>query len=133
MIEISTDKNILDINYIHQFLINSYWAKDRTIEQMQESINNSLCFGMYVNGKQIGFARVITDKILFSYLADVFIDEAYQGKKNGEKLLTEIYNHNDLQNVSTHYLITKDAQTFYSKFGFEEYPTPDRFMIKRTK
>ena len=131
MITISTDKNLLDIAYIHQFLNNTYWANGRTMEKVQGSINNSLCFGMYLNGKQIGFARIVTDTVLFSYLADVFIDDKHQGKLYGENLLTEIYNHIDLKNVSTHYLITKDAQTFYTKLGFSEYPTPDRFMIKR--
>lgn len=131
MIKISTDKELLDLNHIYQFLSNTYWAGERTLKQIKESIDNSLCFGMYLNEEQIGFARIITDKVVFSYLLDVFIDEKFQGKDYGKKLLTEIYNHNDLIHVRSHYLHTKDAQRFYSKFGFEIYGTPEKFMIKK--
>ncbi len=131
MIEISTDKHRLNIDYIFSFLSQSYWANKRTIEQVKESINNSLCFGMYKEGKQIGFARVITDKVVSSYLMDVFIDEKHQHQGYGEQLIRYIYQHEDLMQVKSHYLITKDAQTFYHKFGFKVYPTPEKFMIKR--
>lgn len=131
MIEINTDRNLLNVKYIQQFLSNTYWANKRTLKQVQESINNSLCFGIYLNKIQIGFARIVTDKVVFSYLMDVFIDKEFQSKNYGKILLSEIYKHNDLVNVRSHYLITKDAQDFYSKFGFEVYQNPDRFMLKR--
>ena len=128
MITISTDKTLLDIKYTHQFLSKTYWANDRTVEQVKESINNSLCFGMYLGEKQIGFARIVTDKIVFSYLLDVFVDEEYQGKGYGKKLLMEIYSHENLAKVRSNYLMTKDAQDFYIKLGFEVHDKPDRFM-----
>jgi len=131
MITISTDKSVLDINFIYNFLRNSYWANDRSKTEIEESILNSLCFGMYLNGQQIGFARIITDKIIFSYLLDVFIDGNHQGKAYGQKLLSYIYEHPDLINVKNNYLHTKDAQKFYKKFGFEIYGTPEKTMIKK--
>ncbi len=130
MLKINTNKTELDIDFIYAFLKKSYWANNRTKEEIQKSIDNSLCFGMYLENKQIGFARILTDTVVFSYLMDVFIDQKYQGKKYGEQLLNHIYNHVDLKNVNKHYLLTKDAQNFYHKFGFKEYPTPNRFMIK---
>ena len=131
MISIKTDKKLLDVKYIYQFLNKSYWAAGRTLEEVQESITNSLCFGMYLDGKQIGFARIVTDKIVFSYLMDVFIDEQFQGNNYGKILLDQIYVHQDLIKVKNHYLMTKDAQNFYSKFGFEVFHSPDRFMFKK--
>ena len=130
MITISTDKTKLDIDFIYNFLNNSYWAKGRTKETIAISIANSMCFGLYQNSTQIGFARILTDKVVFSYLMDVFIDPGFQGKQYGKKLLEAIYKHVDLIAVQRHYLMTKDAQYFYKKFGFEVYPNPEKFMYK---
>ncbi len=131
MIEIKTDKNLLDINFIHQFLSRSYWAKNRTLEDVQESIDNSFCFGVYLKNRQIGFARIVTDKIVFSYLMDVFIDESYQGNNYGEQLLIEIYNHSYLRKVKNHFLITKDSQEFYTRFGFRKFINSDKVIMKK--
>jgi len=131
MFKISTDNKLLDINFIHLFLSRSYWAKNRTLEEVKESIDNSVCFGVYLQNKQIGFARIVTDKIVFSYLMDVFIDESYQGKKYGEKLIDEIYNHPILKKVKSHFLITADAQEFYKKFGFRKFENSDKVIMKK--
>ena len=130
MIKISTNTEELDIDYIYNVLINTYWANERTKAQVQKSIDNSLCFGMFIDGEQIGFARIVTDKVVFSYLMDVFIDKKYQGKEFGSKLIEYIYNHEDLVGVKNHYLHTKDAQEFYRKHGFEVYGFPFKFMVK---
>lgn len=133
MLDINTNKSQLDIDYIYAFLSQSYWASDRSIEAVKKSIDNSLCFGVYLDKKQIGFARIVTDTVVFSYLMDVFIDPNFQGKKYGEKLLEFIYNYKDLKHVKSNYLHTKDAQEFYIKLGFKAYPTPKKFMIKQFK
>jgi len=133
MIKISTNNKDLDINYIYDELVKTYWAHQRTKEQVIESIDNSLCFGMYIDGKQMGFARIVTDKVVFSYLMDVLIDEKYRGQKYGQKLIDFIYKHQDLINVKNNYLHTKDAQDFYKKHGFEVYGYPFKFMIKKDK
>ncbi|MEE9349737.1 MAG: GNAT family N-acetyltransferase [Flavobacteriaceae bacterium] len=130
MIKITTNKSQLDLNFIYNFLKNSYWANHRTLEQVKESIENSLCFGMYLDEKQIGFARVLTDKVAFSYIMDVFIDPEFQGKKYGQQFMDYIYNHADLKNVRMNTLLTKDAQEFYKKLGFVIFPTPEKFMYK---
>lgn len=133
-ITISTDKSLLDTEYITDYLINeSYWASHRTKAEIQKSIDNSLCFGMYEKGKQIGFARVITDKVVFSYIMDVFIDEAVRGKGYGKHFFKKIYVHEALLEVESHYLLTKDAQEFYKKLGFKTYFFPERFMLKTSK
>ncbi|MEZ4805279.1 MAG: GNAT family N-acetyltransferase [Bacteroidia bacterium] len=128
--EISTDKSRLNIDFIFSFLSTSYWASERSLEQVKSSIDNSLCFGLYQGTAQIGFARIITDQVVCSYLMDVFIDPKHQNKSYGKFLMEEIYKHPTLRNVKTHYLITKDAQNFYKNFGFNTYPTPDRFMLR---
>jgi len=130
MITITTDKTLLDIDFIYGFLHKSYWAKDRTKAQIQETIANSLCFGIFLSDKQIGFARVVTDKVIFSHLMDVFIAPEHQGKGYGKIVLETIYKHPDLINVTHHYLHTKDAHSFYQKIGFSQYDKPKNVMLK---
>lgn len=86
---ISADKSRLNIHYIHQFLSQSYWAENIPIEIVERSIEGSVCFGVYDGVNQIGFARVITDKATFGYLADVFIDENYRGRGLSKWLMEE--------------------------------------------
>src|SRR4029077_18712234 len=88
---ITTDNRQLDIDYIHHYIsVKSYWAENIPIGIVKKSIEGAMCFGVYDNGKQIGFARVITDKATFGYLADVFIDENYRGKGLGIWLMETI-------------------------------------------
>ena len=128
MINVCTDRSKLDIDFIYSYLSTSYWASERTREQVIKSIDHSLCFGLYLDDIQIGFARVLTDQVVFSYIMDVFIGDQYQSDGYGKVFLDQIYKHSYLVNVGSHYLLTKDAQSFYHKLGFEEYPTPNRFM-----
>ena len=130
---ISTDKSKLDIGFIHHFLSEeSYWAKDIPIEVVKKSIEGSLCFGLYLSGKQIGFARMITDGATFGYLADVFIDAVHRGKGLSKWLMQTIMQHPDLQGLRRISLATKDAHGLYEQFGFKPLSDADRFMqIKR--
>jgi N-acetylglutamate synthase-like GNAT family acetyltransferase len=132
-ITISTDKNKLDVPLIHEFLTKSYWAERRTFEQVKISIDNSLCWGMYLNGEQIGFARVLTDRAVVAYLMDVFITEKYRGKGYSKMLLNEILAHKDLQSISKWVLATKDAHDLYKQFGFNEIENPERLMARTNK
>ena len=129
---ISTDKSKLDINVIHDFLSSkSYWAKGRSLDNVKKSIDNSMCFGLYNNtGQLLGFARVVTDKVAFAYLMDVFILEEHRGKGLGEKLVKHIFEHPELQ-VKFWLLGTVNAHGFYKKFGFTELPEPGRFLAVR--
>ncbi len=125
---ISTDKSLLDIQMIITFLGNSYWAKGRPASIIERSIENSLCFGVYLNDKQIGFARVITDYAVFGYLADVFILEEYRGNGYSKKLIQRIIDHPDLKYIKRWILATKDAHGLYAKTGFRPLENPQRFM-----
>lgn len=120
---ISTDKSKLDLSTIHHFLRQSYWAKNIPLSVVQKSIENSLCFGIYDQDKQVGFARVITDYATFAYFSDVFILESYQGLGLGKWLIQSILEHPDLQGLRRWLLATKDAQEFYRQYGFQEVKT----------
>ena len=96
---ISLDKQKLDISLIHSFLSKSYWAAERTKAQVEKSIENSRCYGLYLDNEQIGFARVVTDKVVFAYLMDVFIVEKYQQKGYGQILLDAILNDEEIKTV----------------------------------
>ena len=125
---ISTDKDILNIPYIHQFLTNSYWAEGIPITTVQRSIDGSLCFGVYKRRQQVGFARVISDLATYAYLADVFIDEQHRGKGLSKWLVKEILQYPDLQGIRRFELGTRDAHGLYAQFGFTPLPHPEIFM-----
>ncbi len=125
---ISTDKRKLNIKVIHGFLQNAYWSKGIKIERVRKAIRNSLCFGVYEHGHQIGFARVITDYTNFGYLADVFIIESYRGNGLAKWLMSCIMNHSELKNIKAWMLATKDAHGLYSQYGFKPIDEPQKYM-----
>ena len=118
---ISTDPALLDIHCIHQYLATeSYWAAGIPITTVEKSIAHSLCFGMYTAGKQIGFARLVTDRATFAYLADVFILPAYRGKGLSKWLMETIQAHPELQQLRRWMLGTRDAHGLYEQFGWKQ-------------
>lgn len=125
---ISTDKSLLRIETIHSVLNESYWAKNIPVEILKRSIENSMCFGVYIEKEQIGFCRVITDKATFAYLADVFITENHKGKGYSKLLIKEVMAHPDLQGLRKFLLGTADAHGLYKQFGFKELAKPERMM-----
>ena len=125
---ISTEKEKLDIDLIHSFLNRTYWAEGISKEIIRRSIEGSLCFGVFENDKQVGFARMITDKATFAYLADVFIIEVYRGRGLSKWLMEVIMSHPDLQGLRRMILATKDAHGLYSQFGFTPLINVDRWM-----
>ena len=128
---ISTERNRLQIEAIHKFLIEeSYWAKERSFRQTETAIKNSLPFGVYKGKNLIGFARVVTDYATFAYLGDVFILEEYRGKGLRLWLMETIVNHTDLQGLRRWVLATKDAHALYEKYGFTALKHPERWMEK---
>ena len=130
MIRVSTDKNELNVPFIQHFLKDIYWAAGRTIEEVQITIDQSFCFGIYLNDEQIGFARVITDYVVFAYLMDVFIDENYRGKGYASILIEAMMNEPQLQQVKIWRLATSDAHFLYKKFGFTLLAHPEKMMEK---
>jgi predicted GNAT family acetyltransferase len=129
--EISTNKKRLNIPLIHNYLSNhSYWAKGRTLKLVETSIEHSLCYGIYLEGEQIGFARVVTDHVTIAHICDVFVLEAYRDKGFASILMSEIMNDPSLQDIKRWMLGTKDAHALYRKFGFKEPAHPERWMEK---
>ncbi len=127
---ISTDPARLDRELIHGFLAGSYWARGISREIVDRSIDGALCFGLYEGpgSEQIGFARVITDRATFAYLADVFVLESHRGRGLAVWLMEVIRAHPDLQGLRRWILMTRDAQGLYRKFGFNEIEDPARCM-----
>lgn len=130
MISVSTDKTKLDIPFIQNFLKDIYWAAPRTIEEVQTCIDNSFCFGIYIDNQQIGFARVITDYVVFAYLMDVFIDEKYRGNGYSSILIDAMMKEPELKEIKIWRLATTDAHFLYQKFGFNSLAYPEKLMEK---
>ena len=125
----SDDKQKIDPAAVHHYLsTQSYWAQNVPLEIVKRSIENSLCFGIYKDTKQVGFARWITDKATFAYLADVYVEEIYRGQGLCRKLMSLMLLHKDLQGLRRYMLGTIDAHGLYAQFGFKSIDHPDRLM-----
>lgn len=129
---ISTDPALLQIDVIHNFLSNvSYWAQGRRLEVVKTSIENSLCFGIYSEGKQVGFARVVTDYATFAWLCDVFILPEQRGNGLGKWLIECVVSHPALARLKRMILATQDAHELYRRYGdFVTLPNPERWMVR---
>lgn len=125
---ISTDAAKLDLDVIHEFLSRAYWCEGIPRQTLERGIRNSLCFGVYAEGRQVGFARIISDRATFAYLADVFILETHRGRGLSKWMMQVIMAHPDLQGLRRWSLGTKDAHGLYSQYGFAPPKFPDRLM-----
>ena len=115
---ISTDPARLDIAGTYDFLVNrSYWAQGRSLDTVQRSIANSLCFGLYEGPRQIGFARVVTDQATFAWLCDVFVVESHRGLGLGKWLVQCVVEHPVLKDIRRVMLATQDAHELYRRYG----------------
>ncbi|MEM8927326.1 MAG: GNAT family N-acetyltransferase [Bacteroidota bacterium] len=133
-IQISSDRSLLDVNKIHGVIKNSYWGSYRSVEQTKKTIENSLCFGAYRAEEQIGFARVLTDEVVLAHIMDVVIFEGYKGKGIGKILMEYILKDPRVRDVLSITLKTKDAHTFYEKYGFKKVGNSKLWMaIDRAK
>jgi GNAT superfamily N-acetyltransferase len=128
---ISTDKNKLDLDVIHGYLVDCYWAKGIPKDIVARSIEHSLCFGIFLGKEQVGFSRVITDYATFMYIGDVFVLEPHRGKGLSIAMMDIIVTHPNLQGIRTWTLLTKDAHGLYQKFDFDNHAEPKRFMIRK--
>ena len=126
--EISCDKSRLDIDSIHGFLTQSYWSFGVPREIVERAIENSLCFGVFQQQQQIGFARLITDKATFAYLADVYVLPEHRGNGIAKRLMAHVMRHPDLQGLRRMLLSTRDAHSLYARFGFGPLRTPGNVM-----
>jgi len=127
-IVITTDPSRLDLDVIHAFLTTSYWAKGVPRETVARSIEHSLCFGAFEGARQVGFARVISDRATFAYICDVFALESARGHGVGKSLMAAIMSHPELQGLRRWTLFTRDAHGLYQQFGFGAPANPERLM-----
>ena len=125
---ISTDPGELDLEVVHGFLTTSYWAAGITRELVERSISGSISFGLYEDGRQVGFARVISDRTTFAWIADVFVLPEARGQGLGAWLIETIVSHPELQGLRRWFLATRDAHRLYAKFGFGPLINPERMM-----
>lgn len=126
----SSNSEDMDLDTIFSFLKTTYWANSRTFEEQEIALNNSINFGLFIDGKQVAYARVMTDKIFFAYLLDVFVLEAYRGEGLSKKLMDQIFKHSELKNIDKWMLATKDTHGLYKKYGFELARNPSMLMEK---
>jgi GNAT superfamily N-acetyltransferase len=125
---VDTDPERLDLEVVHGFLAASYWARGIPLEVVRRSLRGSLCFGLYDGERQIGFARVVSDRATFAYLADVFVLESERGRGLARLLMDAIVAHPDLQGLRRWMLATRDAHGLYARYGFTPLPDPEPFM-----
>lgn len=129
--EFSADKKRLDLDYLYQLLcVPSRYSTGLPPERFPLVIENSLCFGIYLHGKQVGFSRVITDSTEFASLWDVFVDEPYRGQGIGKALLKYVFNHPRLRGIFRWFLMTEDAHGLYQKFEFKTESYNPYIMMK---
>jgi len=128
---ISTDKSSFDIELIHNFLSNCYWAEGIPLDVLRRSIENALCFGVFHGDQQVGFARVISDFATYAYIGDVFILPAHRAKGLSKRLMQAIMEHPQLQNLRRWSLVTRDAHGLYAQFGFTALANAERYMELR--
>jgi len=113
---------------IHAYLTQSYWAEGIPLALVRKSMEHSLCFGVFANGEQIGFARVVTDRATYAWLADVYVLEAYRGRGLASWLLEAVLAHPELQGLRRFALATRDAHKLYERFGFTPLTKPESGM-----
>jgi len=125
---ITTDVAWMDVDAIHAYLTRSYWAAGISRDLVARSMAGSLCFGLLDVGRQIGFARIITDRATYAYLCDVYVLEEFQKRGLGTWFMQELMTHSDLQGLRRFSLVTRDAHRLYEKCGFAPLANPAGHM-----
>ena len=125
----SDDPERLDVDAVHAYLMQSYWSPGVSRETVERATAHSLCVGLYApDGQQVGYARVVTDRATFAYLADVYVLEAHRGRGLGRFLVGAVLAHPDLQGLRRGMLATHDAHGLYRRFGFDRLAVPYKYM-----
>jgi GNAT superfamily N-acetyltransferase len=130
-VEISFDRARMDIDVIHGYLTAAYWSPGVPRSVVESAIAHSLCAGAFIDGRQVGFARAITDCATFAYVADVFVLDDFRGRGIGKTMMAALTAHPEVQGLRTWMLLTRDAHGLYRQFGFDSPDDPRRVMIKR--
>lgn len=132
-LQYSIKQSDMDLDLIFDFIKNSYWGNLRTYEEQKIALENTLNFGLFKSGKQIAYARVMTDRVFFAYLLDVFVVQEEQGKGYSKILINKILNDDRIKEVDRWMLATKDAHSLYEKFGFELVKSPEKLMDRMSE
>lgn len=128
-LRIGTDFADVDLDVVHGFLSrDAYWCRGITRERVERAARHSLCFSALLDGAQVGFARVVTDRATFGYLADVFVLPAHRGQGISQAMMASILAHPELQELRRFLLATSDAHGLYAKYDFQPITRPERFM-----
>lgn len=130
---ISTDHARLDLDTVYAFLSTSYWARGIPRDVMERSIAHAIPFGIFEGGRQVGFARVVTDRATVGYLGDVFVLEPWRGRGLSHWLMRCVLEHPELQGFRRWFLLTRDAHGLYERYGFTPLAAPDRWMERHAK
>ena len=126
---VTSDRSAMNVDVVHAYLSEqSYWARGIGRETVEQAMDNSLCFAGFVDGAQVAFARVITDRTTFAWLCDVFVLPEHQGKGYSKALVAAVQAHPDLQTLRRFFLGTLDAHSLYAQFGFTPLKKPERLM-----
>jgi GNAT superfamily N-acetyltransferase len=132
--EIDDDSSRLDLDAIHRFLsTDAYWSRGVSREVVSRAIDGSLNFGLYLDGAQVGLARVVSDRATFGWLADVYVLPDHRGRGLGHRLVQAALDHPDLQGLRRFALVTSDAHQVYADCGFVPVPDPQRWMTRTTR
>ncbi len=126
--EVSTESARLDVAAIHAFLSRTYWSPGIPLSTVARAVENSICVGAYSEGRQVRFARMVTDRATFAYLADVYVLEEHRGNGISRRMLEGLLQLPELQGLRRMMLATRDAHALYEKFGFTALAAPARFM-----
>lgn len=127
---LTDDQARIDPVAAHAYLTTSYWAKGIPLATVARSIEGSLCVAVLYRGAQIAFARIVSDFATFAYLADVYVLDAHRGKGIAQAMLAHLIEHPRLQGLRRWALFTQDAQSLYTRFGWAQYPHPERMMTR---
>ena len=130
---LSTEPSEMQVDAIHAYLTQSYWAAGIPRDLVQKSFLGSFCAGVFSQGRQVGFARVVTDRATFAYLCDVYVLENYRGQGLATWLLEAVFSHSDLQGLRRFMLATRDAHALYKRFGFTAPSKPETLMEIRVE
>ncbi|TCW40995.1 GNAT family N-acetyltransferase [Laceyella sacchari] len=122
---ISDNKELLELDTIYHLLQTSYWAAKRSRETVAKSIEHSLCFGLYGEGGQVGFMRVVTDYATFSWICDVIIDPRHRGQGLAKWMMQVLGEHPAVRHTYM-ILATRDAHGLYEQFGFQRREILDK-------
>lgn len=127
-IKITHDHTEIDVDFVHQFLTNSYWSKGISKSIVQKSIENSLVVALILEGQLVGFGRLITDYATFAYMADVFVIPEFRALGLSKLIVKNLLNKVESNSLRRVLLATSDAHGVYRPFGFKDLAQPNNFL-----